>query len=373
MRAPVPTRASTQRPLPPPPAKASAGGVASSGGAAPPAVDLLGGDLLGDDEPPAPAAPAPVAAPAAPAPAAAAPAAASLDDLLGGMDLGAPPAPMAAAAAATAPVAAAGAAAAADPFDLLGGDGGLGAPAAPAAAAAAGGGAVLPLLLAGDKGKGLTVRGGVVAGPRGPVYQLSLTNGSAAPLDGFMLQLNSNAFGLAPGDQAVAVGTLAPGASGSAGVPLAVSAAKLAPGPASGRLQVALKTAQLGVFYWDDALPLGAVLEEGGAIDGGTFLNSWRAAGAEASQWLDVAVGDVEAAKAKLGAARLFVLAQRPVPGTGQDALYVTGRAPGAAGPVQLLLELRLTQGVAGVDAAFKCARPELAPLVFEAVAKALA
>lgn len=61
------------------------------------------------------------------------------------------------------------------------------------------------------------------------------------------------------------------------------------------------------------------------------------------------------------------------VPGTGQDALYVTGRAPGPAGPTQLLLELRLTRGAPGVDAAFKSARPELAPLVFEAVEKALA
>lgn len=51
----------------------------------------------------------------------------------------------------------------------------------------------------------------------------------------------------------------------------------------------------------------------------------------------------------------------------------MTGRAPGPAGPTQLLLELRLTRGAPGVDAAFKSARPELAPLVFEAVEKALA
>lgn len=52
----------------------------------------------------------------------------------------------------------------------------------------------------------------------------------------------------------------------------------------------------------------------------------------------------------------------------------MTGRAASPSGPLQLLLELRLTRGTPGVDAAFKCAaRPELAPLVFEAVAKALA
>lgn len=77
--------------------------------------------------------------------------------------------------------------------------------------------------------------------------------------------------------------------------------------------QVALKTGQLGVFYWDDALPLASVLEEDGTIDGGAFLSSWRAIGAEATQRLGVTVGDIEAAKAKLGAVRLFVLAHRPV------------------------------------------------------------
>ena len=76
---------------------------------------------------------------------------------------------------------------------------------------------------------------------------------------------------------------------------------------------MALKTTQLGVFYWDDAIPLAAVLEEDGTIDGNAFLASWRGLAQEASQRLDVTISDIEAAKAKLGAARLFVLAHRPV------------------------------------------------------------
>lgn len=83
--------------------------------------------------------------------------------------------------------------------------------------------------------------------------------------------------------------------------------------PSSPTPQVALKTTQLGVFYWEDNLPLSSVLEEGGTIDGTTFLNAWRALQQEASQRLDVLIADIEAAKAKLGAARLFVLAHRPV------------------------------------------------------------
>jgi hypothetical protein len=53
-----------------------------------------------------------------------------------------------------------------------------------------------------------------------------------------LLQVNNNSFGLAPADQNVAVGTLAPGASGSAQVPMAFNTAKLAQGPANMKLQV---------------------------------------------------------------------------------------------------------------------------------------
>jgi hypothetical protein len=78
-------------------------------------------------------------------------------------------------------------------------------------------------------------------------------------------------------------------------------------------LQVAMRTNQLGVFYWDDTIPMAALLEEGGTIDGQTFLASWRALPQEAVQKLDVIIADIEAAKARLGAVNLFVLAHRPV------------------------------------------------------------
>jgi hypothetical protein len=323
-----------------------------SGGGGAPAIDLLGGDLLGDE--PEPPAPPPAAAPAA---------AAGLDDLLGGMSMGGGGA---AAAAIGSPIAVA-AAASADPFAMFGGDGGD-APAAAAAAPAAAAPASdqLPVLLTAEKGKGLSIRGAVVRSGGAPAYQLALHNGSSTPVDGLMLQLNANAFGLAPANQVVAVGTLAPGASGSSAVPLSINPAKVAPGPASSRLQVrrggfwlghphsaalyhlnflnrvthshrpisypappqvALKTNQLGVFYWDDALPLPSVLEEGGTIDGAAFLSAWRALAAEEARRLDVTIADIEAAKAKLAAVRLFVLAHRPVSLRGRAGLTDGGRA----------------------------------------------
>lgn len=86
-----------------------------------------------------------------------------------------------------------------------------------------------------------------------------------------------------------------------------------------GPLQVAMRTNQLGVFYWDDTIPIAALLEENGTIDGQTFLNSWRNLPQEVVKRLDITIRDIEAAKAKLQANNLFVLAHRPV-----SHLYLT-------------------------------------------------
>jgi hypothetical protein len=96
----------------------------------------------------------------------------------------------------------------------------------------------LPLLLGPDKGKGVSVRGKLSRSAGAAVYTLNVTNGSSGPLDGLMIQVNSNAFGLAPSNLVLPVGLLAPGASATAVVPMAFNPAKLAQPPASSRLQV---------------------------------------------------------------------------------------------------------------------------------------
>jgi AP-1 complex subunit beta-1 len=78
---------------------------------------------------------------------------------------------------------------------------------------------------------------------------------------------------------------------------------------------VALKTGQLGVLYWDDAIPLAACLEEGGTQEAAAYLAAWKGLAGEATQRLNVAIADAESAKARLAAANVFVLAHRPVGG----------------------------------------------------------
>jgi hypothetical protein len=76
---------------------------------------------------------------------------------------------------------------------------------------------------------------------------------------------------------------------------------------------VALKTAQLGVLYWADTVPLAAALEEGGTLDAAAYLAACKSLAGESRQRLNVTIADAEAAKARLAAASVFVLAHRRV------------------------------------------------------------
>lgn len=57
------------------------------------------------------------------------------------------------------------------------------------------------------------------------------------------------------------------------------------------------------------------------------------------------------------------------VPGTGQDALYITGRVADIA---QVLLELRFVRGTAGIDVSYKSTRPDLVDPVVEVLQSSL-
>ncbi|PNW76833.1 hypothetical protein CHLRE_11g478156v5 [Chlamydomonas reinhardtii] len=332
---------------------------AAAAGAAAAASASAVGDLLDLSEP-SPA-PAPHAAAAA---AAAAPSAArGLDDLLGGLDLGGSGAPP--------PAASTSAAASSDPFASFGGAPSGGAAAAAAAAAAAGISPAalsqLPVLL--STPGGVSVCGRLVRQAGQVEYLLALKNDTAAPVDGLMIQTNRNSFGLSPVSQVLALpapGALPPGGvTVPVRVPLAADGSKVTPPPLGTGLQVALRTNQVGVLYFNDAVPLAALTEEGGTMEAADFLNAWKALPPEASARLPLAVPSADVAKQRLAAANLYVLAHRQVPATGQDAIYATCRI-GAGGIGQVLLELKFVAGAGGVDVSVKAQRQDVSQLVFD-------
>jgi hypothetical protein len=58
------------------------------------------------------------------------------------------------------------------------------------------------------------------------------------------------------------------------------------------------------------------------------------------------------------------------VPGTAQEALYVTGRVGNGIG--QVLLELRFVRGAPGVDVSFKAERADLVDAVVDVAQRCL-
>jgi hypothetical protein len=126
----------------------------------------------------------------------------------------------------------------------------------------------------------------VVPGAHGaPAYELTFTNRTAAPLDGFQLQFNKNAFALAPAAQPRAE-TVPPGESRRCSLPLALTGQSSGPS-ATGALQVAVKSpSQNGaVFYFSDQVPLEALLLPDAAPDGGdAFAQQWQTSPEQARQ-----------------------------------------------------------------------------------------
>ena len=55
-----------------------------------------------------------------------------------------------------------------------------------------------------------------------------------------------------------------------------------------------MKTNQLGVLYFADNVPLGALFEESGAIEGQAFLAAWKSLPPETTQRIPLTVYHVE-------------------------------------------------------------------------------
>eukprot|EP00271_Cylindrocystis_brebissonii_P008738 TRINITY_DN23223_c0_g1_i1.p1 TRINITY_DN23223_c0_g1~~TRINITY_DN23223_c0_g1_i1.p1 ORF type:complete len:946 (-),score=253.65 TRINITY_DN23223_c0_g1_i1:1026-3863(-) len=263
------------------------------------------------------------------------------------------------------------------PSDLLGDLMGLGGPpsqpAAPApmlaltAGGSAGSGSSLPVLLGAAQGQGLQVSGRVERENGQVVYRLLLENGSQQPLDGFMIQLNKNTFGLAAPAGPLPVAPLPPGASASLVLPLTLFQNMSQP-PASSTLQVALKNNQQPVWYFVDKMPLQAFFIEDGKMEKQVFLETWKSLPDENEVMRELpslAIPALDPAIEQLRQSNVFFIAKRHLKDTKQEVLYL---ALQVAPSSPLLVELTFVLGVPGVKCAVKAPNPELSSLFFEAV-----
>ncbi|CAI7872325.1 unnamed protein product, partial [Closterium sp. NIES-54] len=278
---------------------------------------------------------------------------------------GAPPsaAPPAAPAPSPAPAAPAPAAASAPP-DLLGDLMGLDAAIVPVPEAPSG--PFLPVLLAASAGQGLQINGQLERKDGQVVYHVKLDNNSSTALDGFMMQLNKNSFGISAPAGVLPVPPLQPGASATADLPLTLFH-NVSPPPPSSVLQVAVKNNQQPVWYFTDKIRVQAFFTEEGRMERGVFLETWKALpdSNEVSRDLGITIGNIDSVSEKLALNNVFFVAKRHLKDTNQHILYLSAKL---APSIPILLEITFLLGVAGTKCAIKTPSPEWAPLVFEAV-----
>ncbi|KAI8110917.1 hypothetical protein M9434_004491 [Picochlorum sp. BPE23] len=116
----------------------------------------------------------------------------------------------------------------------------------------------MSILLSSERGKGLEIRGRICSTEDGLVYDLILENKSTGQtLDGFMITLNRNWFGLSQVKQSLDIGAIPVGSSERVQVKLTQKDAMLRDdGKFSCALQIAVKNNQQGVLYFEGEVPL---------------------------------------------------------------------------------------------------------------------
>jgi AP-1 complex subunit beta-1 len=232
------------------------------------------------------------------------------------------------------------------------------------------------VLLTAEKGQGLQISGVVVPGAHGaPAYELTFTNRTAAPLDGFQLQFNKNAFALAPASQP-RVETVPPGESRRCSLPLALTG-QSSGSAATGALQVAVKSPRQNgaVFYFSDQVPLEALLlpdAEQKASD--AFAQQWQTSPEQArTVAAPAALGGVEQVVARLRALRWNLVTQQAMAGTPFTAAYFSGKTPGPEGEKTLLVQVVTAPGSPEAKVAVRSSVPGFAEMVFASMQRALA
>ncbi|GJX17819.1 beta-adaptin-like protein B, partial [Tanacetum coccineum] len=128
----------------------------------------------------------------------------------------------------------------------------------------------LPVLLPATSGQGLEISAELVRMDGQIFYSIMFENSTNTPLDGFMIQLNKNTFGLSAGGP-LQLPQVQPGTSARTLLPM-VMFQNIAPGPPNSLLQIAVKNNQQLLWYFNYRLSLLVLLAEDGRMERLTFL-----------------------------------------------------------------------------------------------------
>ncbi|CAL0311384.1 unnamed protein product [Lupinus luteus] len=222
----------------------------------------------------------------------------------------------------------------------------------------------LPILVPASTGQGLQISAQVVRRDGQIFYSLLFENSTQVPLDGFMIQFNKNAFGLAAAGP-LQVPQIQPGTSARTLLPM-VLFQNLSQGPPSSVLQVAVKNNQQPVLYFNDKFSLHVFFSEDGRMERSNFLETWRSlpdSNEISKDFPTIVLSSAEATLDRLAASNMFFIAKRK--NANQDVFYFSAKLPRG---IPFLIELTTVIGNPGVKCAIKTPNPEMSALFFEAI-----
>ena len=80
-------------------------------------------------------------------------------------------------------------------------------------------------------------------------------------------------------------------------------------------LQVAIRNTQQGVFYFNDQIPLTALMQEDNKIEPQAFVQSWKSLpeANESQKELPISITSLDVVKSKIQAANIFLMAHKQV------------------------------------------------------------
>jgi len=248
--------------------------------------------------------------------------------------------------------------------------------AAPAAATSSVGGAPKITLVAADAGQGITISGVIVKRNGAITIDMDIANTASTPVAGLAIQLNKNAFGLAPSNPQLAfTAPISNGSSTSASVGLVATPQMYNPQDTTGNIQAAIKnTATNHVFYFSIPISMEVAFASGAGMEVQALVTAWK--GIDDSMDVsslvnDLPTVDIEAIKAKLAAYDVAFVLKRDVPGQeGQQvAVYFSARTVTNAA---LLIELKFKTGMNICKVTIKSNNKGLSELCKVAIAKLL-
>eukprot|EP01025_Chloroclados_australasicus_P011627 TRINITY_DN1508_c0_g1_i10.p1 TRINITY_DN1508_c0_g1~~TRINITY_DN1508_c0_g1_i10.p1 ORF type:complete len:562 (+),score=69.10 TRINITY_DN1508_c0_g1_i10:2545-4230(+) len=224
---------------------------------------------------------------------------------------------------------------------------------------------------------GLIVYGQLKVVDQMPTFQIQLMNTSMYALSSFKIQFNVNVLGLIPSDTTLPLGNLAPNSTSdvlNVKLQLDSNKAQIPPQPQSATgIQIALSAGDLGVLYFVDQIRIGEFANALGAVESSFFIENWRQLGDGYSEQISINPSlQVQEVISKLTEAKVYLVAQRPVPNVvNSHALYLSCQLV-LQGWSTIFLELKLAEQSTSAQLAVKSQRIGMGPLFKQLISSLL-